>query len=265
MLTEEKIAPTKVGSKLLIKYTMAITSFRRIEKKYLVTEEEKQALLPLLYQHMILDPYCPNESTYRIQNIYFDTENNTLITHSLAKPVYKEKLRIRKYDGEDNVYLEIKKKCLDVVGKRRISLSMQEADDFILRGIKPVKLRYVDNEIIQEMTYFFSLYSLLPKVYISYERLGFFDQNDHDFRLTFDNQIHARRSDLSWDENHYEDDLLDKSTYIMEVKSVKNFPLWLTNALSELKIYPHSFSKYGVEYQHRKHELQEEEKPCSKV
>ena len=34
----------------------------------------------------------------------------------------------------------------------------------------------------------------------------------------------------------------------MEIKSTVNFPLWLVKELSRLKIYPHSFSKYGEEY-----------------
>ena len=37
---------------------MAILSFRRIEKKYIVTEEQKQQLIEVLKEHMELDPFC---------------------------------------------------------------------------------------------------------------------------------------------------------------------------------------------------------------
>ena len=54
---------------------------------------------------------------------------------------------------------------------------------------------------------------------------------------------------LNWAlKDDYERDLLSEGLYIMEIKSTVNFPLWLVKELSRLKIYPHSFSKYGEEY-----------------
>ena len=89
---------------------MAILSFRRIEKKYIVNEEQKRALISIISEYMDLDPFCKNESTYRIQNIYYDTPTNELISLSVRKPRYKQKLRARKYLGNNKCYLEIKKK-----------------------------------------------------------------------------------------------------------------------------------------------------------
>ncbi|MPN57406.1 hypothetical protein SDC9_205100 [bioreactor metagenome] len=34
----------------------------------------------------------------------------------------------------------------------------------------------------------------------------------------------------------------------MEIKTSKSIPLWLTRLLSEYRVYPASFSKYGAEY-----------------
>ena len=230
---------------------MAILSFRRIEKKYIVTEEQKQQLIEILKEHMELDPFCKNESTYRIQNIYYDTPTNELISLSVRKPRYKQKLRARKYLGTNFCYLEIKKKCEGVVGKRRLSLSMEELDDFVLRGIKPKRESFIDNHVIGEIEYILSLYKVQPSTFISYERLGFFAKNDHELRVTFDNKIHTKRNNFDWDKDDYETSLLEDGKYVLEIKYIQNFPLWLTRALSKLKIYPHSFSKYGTEYQNR--------------
>ena len=43
----------------------------------------------------------------------------------------------------------------------------------------------------------------------------------------------------------------------MEVKSLQSIPLWFTRILSDMKIYPNSFSKYGEIYksQHEKTNL----------
>ena len=75
-----------------------------------------------------------------------------------------------------------------------------------------------------------------------------FDKEDSEFRITFDNQIHTKRNNVVFDQDDYEVNILDEGLYILEIKSVRNYPLWLVNKLSELKIYPHSFSKYGTEY-----------------
>lgn len=227
---------------------MSIKSFKRVEKKYMINEKQKEELLKVLYAHMELDSFCKNERTYRIQNIYYDTENNELISKSISKPRFKQKIRVRKYDSMDDYFLEIKKKSDGVVGKRRITLSSQEVDDFINRRIKPLRTSFIDNSVIGEIDYLLEHYKIVPKVYISYERLGFFDRENKELRITFDNNIHTKRNNLVFDKDDYERNLLPERIYIMEIKSTMNFPLWLVKELSKLKIYPHSFSKYGEEY-----------------
>lgn len=72
---------------------MAKKIFERIEKKYLVPKSKYEELMQEINKHMILDEY----GKHTISNIYFDTENFYLIRHSLEKPLYKEKLRLRAY------------------------------------------------------------------------------------------------------------------------------------------------------------------------
>ena len=45
---------------------MAIATFRRYEKKYLLTLTQYQTLLPSLEKHMGLDSYCENGEDYEI-------------------------------------------------------------------------------------------------------------------------------------------------------------------------------------------------------
>lgn len=100
---------------------MAIQNFNRIEKKYLLTEEQYQEFIKRIKNKMSLDDY----GKYKICNIYFDTDDYTLVRRSLDKPVYKEKLRLRSYgtpDEDTKVFFEIKKKYDGVVYKRRISI-----------------------------------------------------------------------------------------------------------------------------------------------
>lgn len=226
---------------------MAITSFRRIESKYIVNSFQKEELTKELLKHMEYDKFCVGEKTYKIQNIYYDTDDQAVISRSIEKPTYKQKLRLRKYDSGE-LFLEIKKKSEGVVGKRRISLTMEELKRWMEDAVPPVRTKYVDQHIIQEISYYLKCTRFKENVYISYERLGFFDKNDKEFRVTFDSDIHTKRNNFDFDTDDYEENLLPDGTYILEIKSVRNYPIWLVNKLNELKIYRHSFSKYGTEY-----------------
>jgi hypothetical protein len=46
----------------------------------------------------------------------------------------------------------------------------------------------------------------------------------------------------------YGKSLLPDGQWLMEIKTSGSIPVWLCKLLSEYKIYPVSFSKYGTEY-----------------
>ena len=74
-----------------------MNTFKRYEKKYILTKEQKEALEERIQSHMELDSFCKKNKNYLIRNIYYDTDNNELIHMSTNKPIFKEKLRVRKY------------------------------------------------------------------------------------------------------------------------------------------------------------------------
>ena len=76
---------------------MAIKSFKRYEKKFLLNKEQYDNLIPILLEYMDYDEYCKDGRNYSIYNLYYDTENDDVIRHSIYKPYYKEKLRLRSY------------------------------------------------------------------------------------------------------------------------------------------------------------------------
>lgn len=246
---------------------MAINTFERYELKFQVPKEKKILLEAIIRQHMDEDKFCINGQKYLIRNIYYDTSDNILIHFSTTKPVkHKEKLRARKYgsigDGKDKVFLEIKKKTKGIVSKRRVKLTEQELNDFIDHKIIPKRDNYFDNQVLKEMLYFITIYDVKPAVYISYERLAFFDRIDPTFRITFDDCVMSRREDFTFDSTKECRSLLQEDMYLMEVKIVNGMPFWFARALSELKIYSSSFSKYGTEYRLT---VQGGNKKCSSV
>lgn len=224
---------------------MSILVFNRIEEKYILNKYQCEQLILLIKNKMTLDKFCTNYMPYKIENIYYDTSNNDLISKSIEMPVFKEKVRLRKYYNSNTYFLEVKKKAYGIVGKRRITLNDEVLNLYELDGLRfddyPSLMAY------KEIMYIIKRYDLIPKVYLSYDRLAFFSSCDDDLRLTIDSNIITRRENLSFN-NPYGKSLLDEDTFILEIKSTNNFPLWLVRILSKLKIKSSRFSKYGQEY-----------------
>ena len=219
-------------------------SFERYEKKYILTGAQYEAILPEIRKYTVMDVY----GQYTICNIYYDTDQFDLIRQSLRKPYYKEKFRVRSYgvpgDGS-TVFAEIKKKSGDVVYKRRIDGSPDEIDAFLNKDA-PLS----DNRQIQEeIRWFMKKNRPSPKVFIGYDRTAYAGIEDPEFRITFDRNIRYRLHDLDLRSGDQGDPVLDDDTVIMEVKVKDAMPLWLVPVLSNNRIYPGSFSKYGSCYE----------------
>ena len=218
-------------------------TFRRYELKYLITQSQKETILRHIAPYMHLDQY----GRTTIQNIYFDTADYRLIRRSIEKPVYKEKLRVRRYGTEDTpVFVELKKKYRQVVYKRRVAMPEQAAMDWLVRGLQP----FDDSQICRELAYVAGYYTgLRPTVYLCYDREAYFCESIPDFRVTFDDTITARVKDLSFAGGTGGHPILDSSRVLMELKCAGGLPLWMVELLSRERIYKTSFSKYGTAYQ----------------
>ena len=231
---------------------MAIKSFKRYEKKFLLTQQQYDVLVSKLSHYMEPDQHCLDGKNYSIYNIYYDTVHSDVIRHSISKPYYKEKLRLRSYKvpkkPTDKVFLELKKKINGIVNKRRVVLTLQEAKDFVERGVRPPSRDYMSEQVINEIDYYLSHELVKPAVYIGYTRKAFFAKNDPEFRLTFDSKILTRRENLTLESGYYGEDILKENQYLMEVKILGAIPVWFTQILSELEIYNTKFSKYGQEF-----------------
>ena len=225
-------------------------TFKRTEKKYLLSSEQYGALWERLEPHLEPDEYPAST----VCSIYYDTEDYRLIRHSLDAPVYKEKLRLRSYNipgPGDPVFVELKKKFKGVVYKRRICLSAREAEDWLDRDRKPGE----DDQTVREIDWF--LHSVRPaaKVFLACDRFAWRDREEPELRITFDQNLRWRDRELSLCAGDWGEPMLPPGQVLMEIKTPAAAPLWLSRALSELMIFPASFSKYGTCY--REHILHE--------
>lgn len=229
---------------------MAIEVFNRCEIKYMLSDEDKRALLDIIFNYMDPDPFNKDDKPYSICNLYLDTQADELIRRSLEKPEFKEKIRLRSYGTvalTDKVFLESKKKFDSVVNKRRTTFILEDVYKYFESG-QITDNPKMNHQVMKEIDYIMNFYQLKPKVFISYDRFAFFEKNNSDFRLTIDQNIQTRREDLRLDSPAYGQQILPPGKWLMEAKAFKAFPLWFVQFLSSRKIYATSFSKYGAEY-----------------
>ncbi len=218
--------------------------FRRRELKYLLTERQLDALLPILKAHLVPDAY-PHSSIF---NLYYDTPDFRMIRRSLEKPQYKEKLRLRSYGpagDRTQVFPEIKKKAQGIVYKRRVSLPYAEALIYLSRCCPGGS-----GQIFRELDWMLSSYaSLAPQVFLSYERDSWQGTSASPLRLTLDREILWRTDSPDLRLGAWGKPLLRPGQVLMEIKILNAVPLWLAKVLSENGIFPVSFSKYGRAYE----------------
>jgi len=222
---------------------MNIEIFKRIEQKYLLSEQDYKRLMERIKNHIEKDKFF--QST--ICNIYFDNDNYDLIIKSLEKERYKEKVRLRSYNVpklDDNVFFEIKSKLNGVVYKRRVTLTLKDFYNYL----DGKELTTSNKQIMREIDYLYKKYDLKPKYFIAYDRKSYFDKDNNTFRITFDENVRSRQLDLKLEKGDAGKLYFNEKKYIMELKTVGGLPLYFTKILSDLKIYPTSFSKYGNIY-----------------
>ena len=146
--------------------------FERVEKKYVLSEEQYRALRERLQGIAKVDEYGETG----IYNIYYDTPDFHLIRQSLRKPKYKEKLRLRSYGiaGDDTPsFIEIKKKFKGVVYKRRIELPYEEALHALLAEEKEPEEKEDGNQISHEIKYLLRHYEgIRPAMAVAYDRIA---------------------------------------------------------------------------------------------
>ena len=218
--------------------------FERKEIKYLLDEVQYKELAAFLGSMARIDEY----GLSRINNIYYDTPDHRLIRTSMEKPLYKEKLRLRTYGtakDDTNAFIEIKKKYAGVVYKRRISGKYKDLYGYLSGEARDIGT----TQIAKEIEAFQKLYGeLIPAMSICYDRIAMAGTEDKDFRVTFD-------SNIEWDDGCSDlrgikkgNPLLRKGQVLMEIKVSNAFPRKLSDKLSELEVFPTSFSKYGAGY-----------------
>jgi hypothetical protein len=231
----------------------------RQEKKYLLKADACEKLFSLLGDALRMD----ERGRTRISNLYLDTPDHLLIRRSVEKPDFKEKLRVRTYgtvcDEDHSAFLEIKRKCLGTVYKRRVRMTLREARGLVEAGAIPRSPYQGDaarvalnRQIMRELQWALTHYgALAPTLAVGYERCAYtYRADDGSLRLTLDRDL--RWCEAAWERDGYDGrgcQLLSSGACLMELKASAPLPPSLTHALDQLELYPRSFSKVGRSYE----------------
>ena len=224
---------------------MAENVFARVEKKFLISEQQERDITCRLESRGFSFVDFGNSL---VQSIYFDTPDDLLIRRSLERPNYKEKIRLRAYgiaDRNSTVFMEIKKKYQKTVFKRRTALPLSEALEAVRKGQLPASC----GQIGEELTWCFQRYRLMPKMAILYNRQAFVQPGTDTLRVTFDRSIRFRREPLDVTFPAFGTMLLPDDRVLMEVKIPGTYPLWLIRMIEETGAQGTHLSKYGLAYQ----------------
>lgn len=218
-------------------------TFKRYEKKYLLSAEQYEAFMADLKE--LIEPDMYYGST--VCSIYYDSDDFSLIRRSIDAPIYKEKLRLRSYNvpGEnDSVFIELKKKYKGIVYKRRVSMRARDAVRYLAGEAAPPE----DSQMIHEIDWFMRMNKPSPKAFIACDRLAYRANDNHELRITFDKNLRWRDTELELTAGSHGTALIDEDIRIMEIKIPGTAPMWLAELLSKNGIFPTGFSKYGSCY-----------------
>ncbi len=220
-----------------------VVVMKRYELKYILTPEKEAYFRRRLEGHMQIDRF----GLTSVASLYYDTPEYRLVSASIEKPEFKEKMRLRSYGiatDSSPVFLELKRKAYGIVYKRRVQSTFPLVGKFFA-GEADI---CAGGQINHEITYFRDLYgNLAPACLIIYDRTAFFEPGG-DLRLTIDGALRYRTEALDLRVSMDGIPLLPPGYSILEIKVQQAMPLWLTRILDEGKIYKGSFSKYGEAY-----------------
>lgn len=204
-----------------------ITVFRK-ELKYVIYQHEFARLRQQLSALMYPDPHG-GDFGYTVRSLYFDSIYDRDLYATLDGDLCKSKIRLRIYDRDGPVKLELKQKQGSDSLKRSLSLSREEADamqrcDYGFLCDRPEETARACYMQLMQGAY-------QPKTLIEYEREAYLFPAG-DVRVTFDTGVRATAS--AWDLFAQEvpwTPVIPAGTGVLEVKYSSFLPTFLKQAV----------------------------------
>jgi hypothetical protein len=222
----------------------------RYELKYLISEAQVEAVRRAIAPFCVLDPHseAAPDHQYGIQSLYFDTPARDIYRMSRERRARRWKLRVRRYDDAEQVFLEVKYKDHDMVKKPRARIP---AHGWVERVQAPAP---TDASAAEHM---FrdrcERFGLRPSLMVRYQREAWLSTIDSYARVTFDRRIVCQAwPDWSFDTDDRQWLALDGARsmlgvpagVVLELKCLSAVPRWLSNVVHDVGLSRARYSKF---------------------
>lgn len=222
-----------------------VRSFNRYELKYLVTIDAARALAADLALHAQPDPHSGLDG-YPVYSLYWDSPELTFFWEKLDGEKRRRKLRFRRYEGRDDVYVEIKQRTDRTVQKRRTRMGLSDALGMFDRGsLDKARESETTDRVLQEALVLARMHRLGPTMGVRYQRQAWFATFEPDLRVTFDTRLQYDATELDLAQpfrtGNY---LLHPNWSVLEIKFNHRVPQWLLALVRKHGLDVVRFSKY---------------------
>ncbi|MFP6626138.1 MAG: polyphosphate polymerase domain-containing protein [Deltaproteobacteria bacterium] len=223
--------------------------FSRYECKYYVPEWMLAPMRDHIGPFVRPDKHAASRPGYRypVCSLYLDSPGLELYAMAAKGLRSRFKLRVRHYEGGDGepVFCEIKRRQDDVILKRRVATTAEEARNFLKKTLNH-EIHGQDAWPTQAAE-FMNLTNLTlarPMLYVRYQREAYESATGDPVRITFDSQLEesiAGHDPLSGQQDW---NPLSVEGVILEIKFTDRFPLWVRGMIDRFQLQRRSVPKY---------------------
>ena len=225
--------------------------FSRFEFKYVLPRPLMEEFQRELQYFVQLDPFVEGRENrvYVVRSLYFDGPGFEAYYDKIDGMKTREKFRLRTYttnpDEKSPRFLEIKGRHNNLVFKHRAPLAEDKFDSGSNRdGIADSILCALEaGELKDRFNYYLLRKRIEPVILIDYIRRPYISKYDPEFRVTFDNELAATRSDCLFPGDRSITRPLIPGYSIMEVKFRFHLPSWFHRLLQSWELERTSISK----------------------
>jgi hypothetical protein len=231
-----------------------IKAFNRRELKFIIRTDQMQPFIDEITPFLNRDSNAGQARTYRVNSLYYDTEDYQAYWQKVEGEKHRRKLRIRIYGDqmvtpETECFVEIKERIEGSVRKRRIIVPYRDGQILCSQGYIDQRLVCEEDQpVIDEIAHMVMLFGMRPSCALRYDRMAFNGHPNYDpsLRITLDTNCRARIHDLDLSTTTSEEMtfFLSPQLCILELKADDRVPYWLVQILHRHKFTMRRISKY---------------------
>tara|TARA_A100001015_G_scaffold320764_1_gene448389 strand:- start:2306 stop:3043 length:738 start_codon:yes stop_codon:yes gene_type:complete len=224
--------------------------FTRYEFKYLLRNNEANAIFKESLNFMNYDEYALKNKGYFVRSLYFDNYDYDNFFEKVDGIKFRKKFRIRTYNdkiGQNNpIYLEAKGRVQDRIFKKRFKINNKDLSFFYSKKNSNYLLdKYKKNSLIKEFIFDVLKKRITPRILIDYKRKPLINKHGLYFRLTFDsNLVSSKAKTLFKEKNFFFPQACKPGFTILEVKFERSIPAWFHRTIQAYDLKRKSISKF---------------------